>query len=205
MPYPTTDKIVDLRIAHLNMIQNVISRMSGFSASAKNFCITINAVIIAGTFEREVPWIELGAMLVVALFCLMDSYYLSLERRYRELFEDVAARPLDATPDLSLKASPLTWRCFGGSITSTSVFPFYLLLMASMAGLLYLANDVQLAPSEPVAASPSSAVGPETACVSTRSGVDGCRSKDVPAQRTREPVPASKTNAASVGEPVRSR
>lgn len=55
MTMPGPDKLVDLRIAHLNMIQGVISRMSGFSASAKNFCVTVSAAIIAVAFQKPVP------------------------------------------------------------------------------------------------------------------------------------------------------
>ena len=170
------EKFVDLRVAHLNMIQGVISRMSGFSASAKNFCITINAALIAVAFQRQVLWLGGSALMVVVLFCLMDSYYLSLERRYRALYEDVAARPLDAESDMSLKARGPTWRCFGDSILSVSVFPFYLLLMASMAGLLYLASHVGPEPIKGAPVSDRCAVGATKRPASAR--VPACPSAD---------------------------
>jgi hypothetical protein len=205
------DKLVDLRIAHLNIIQSVISRMSGFSASAKNFCITVNAAIIAVAFQKQVPWLGMGAVMVLVLFGLMDSYYLSLERRYRALYEDVAGRPLDVLPDMSLKPSAPTWRCFGGSIGSVSVFPFYLLLMASMGSLLYLANHVQSDSSKAAVAGVGGPAGSakerarQPAALTSRGGALEGR-KPASAKRPGESVFNAGTDAnANTGEPVRPR
>ncbi len=90
---PTTDKLVDLRVAHLNMIQSVISRMSGFSAVAKNFCVTINAAILGFAFQKQNSALMWAAVAVILIFYAMDTYYLALEKRFRALYEDVAARP----------------------------------------------------------------------------------------------------------------
>ena len=139
---------VDLKIAHLNMIQGVIGRMSGFSANAKNFCITICAAIIAVGFQNRSPMLNWAALGVIALFFLMDTYYLSLERRYRDFYEQVTKRPPEAEPNMSLRADPLTLSHFGKAMGSVSVLPFYALLMASMLGLLYVATHVQHTSSE---------------------------------------------------------
>jgi hypothetical protein len=102
-------------------------------------------------------WAAVG---VVALFFLMDTYYLSLERRYRDFYEEAASRPLKATPDMSLRTKPLTLRAFGMAMVSVSVLPFYALLMASMAGLLYVANNGLHPAPEASAVRISSSVGP---------------------------------------------
>lgn len=211
MTTPGPDKLVDLRIAHLNMIQGVISRMSGFSAGAKNFCVTVSAAIIAVAFQKPVPWLAGAALMALVLFALMDSYYLSLERRYRGHYEDVAARPYDAAADMSLKAERLTWKCFGGSIASVSVSPFYLLLMASMGGLLYLASHVEPDSAKAASVSDRGPAGPakeraeQPAAFTARGGAVEGR-EPAPAKRTGEPLLDANTNAAaSAGEPVRPR
>jgi hypothetical protein len=150
------------------MIQGVIGRMSGFSASAKNFCITICAAIIAVGFQNRSPLLNWAALGVVVLFFLMDSYYLSLERRYRDFYEQVTKRTPEPEPNMSLKAGPLTFSDFGKAMTSVSVLPFYALLMASMVGLLYVATHVQHPSSEATAVGPRSLTG-------TAEGADGKR------------------------------
>lgn len=215
MTTPGPDKLVDLRIAHLNMIQGVISRMSGFSASAKNFCVTVSAAIIAVAFQKPVPWLAGAALMVLVLLALMDSYYLSLERRYRTHYEDVAARPYDAVADMSLKSERLTLKCFGGSIVSVSVFPFYLLLMVSMGGLLYLANHVEPGSTKAAAVGDRGPTGSakeragQSAAVPSRGGAVEGR-EPAPAKRAGEPVLDANTNTNTnintrAGEPVRPR
>ncbi|MEG3086839.1 hypothetical protein [Sphingomonas sp. PB4P5] len=208
---PNPDKLVDLRIAHLTLIQGVISRMSGFSASAKNFCITINAAIIAVAFQKQVPWLGMGAAMVLMLFGLMDSYYLSLERRYRALYEDVASRALDVLPNMTLKADVLNWKLFRSSIASVSVFPFYLLLMASMGGLLYLADHVQSDSSKaplPGVGGPAGSArerAQQPAALTISESIARGR-KPATAQRIKGPIFDPSTNSiASTGEPIRAR
>ena len=134
---------VNLHVAHLNMIQGIIGRMSRFSANAKNFCITICAAIIAVAFQQQTSVLNWVAVGIVVIFFLMDAYYLSLERRYRDFYEEVAARDVAANADMSLKTNPLSLADFSNALVSISVLPFYAVLMASMVGLLYAASHVQ--------------------------------------------------------------
>jgi len=70
---PSVDKHVDLQIAHMNMIQGIITRMSSFSAGVKNFCVTISVGIIAVAFQKQVPMLIWAAGAVVLIFGSMDS------------------------------------------------------------------------------------------------------------------------------------
>ena len=96
---PSADKLVDLRIAHLNMVQGAVARMSGFSASAKTFCITILAAIIALAVQAGTSKLALGAIVAVICLGLLDLYYLTLELRFRSAYERIATRPLDQAGD----------------------------------------------------------------------------------------------------------
>jgi hypothetical protein len=141
MSTASNEKLVDLRIAHLNMIQSVIGRMAGFSASVKNFCVTICAAIIAVAFQKQIPMLTGAALTVVFIFGVMDTYYLALERRYRDLYERVAARPVQEAEQMSLNAEQLNWVAYFQAARSISVLGFYALLLIGTVALLVVAND----------------------------------------------------------------
>jgi hypothetical protein len=79
------------QIAHLAMIQAVISRMASSSFTLKTLAVTLSAGIIAlvGSVQKPSPLYAIAAMVAVAVFAWMDSRYLRLESLYRALYEDV--------------------------------------------------------------------------------------------------------------------
>lgn len=126
------DKLADLRVAHLNIVQGIISRLSGFSANAKNFCITITAALVAVMFDKELSELAWAGFAVIVVFLFIDSYYLSLERQYRDLYEDICATPLASAADLGISLKHLRPAGILSPIKSTSVWPFYAALLAGM-------------------------------------------------------------------------
>ena len=118
--------ITDEKIQYLQMIQEVISRMSTISSVIKGFAITIITTIIAvlGTRILENCKIFIFLLLLIAL-PMLDAYYLQLERKYRTLYEDVR---LDKHPvDFCLSASSdnnenIFWKC----ICSKCILGFYI-------------------------------------------------------------------------------
>lgn len=99
------ESLVALRIAHLSMIQGVITRMSGFSASAKTFTITILAGLAAISLQADAAQLGVIAMISTVTLFLVDSYYMTLEVRFRTLYDEVAARDLDQASDLKIVPS----------------------------------------------------------------------------------------------------
>ena|GEM_PF-392158 len=204
---PGPDKIIDMRIAHLNMIQGVIARMSGFSANAKNFCITIIAAIIAVAFDKDVPLLGYGAATIIMVFALMDTYYLSLERRFRNLYERSATAPADKAVNMSLVPSKWTWQCFGSSLASFSILPFYGLLLAAMAIMLYISAHVRSDEPEAEPISTRSPHGAEQyavrpAVVSGGKGTNGTASPDAAACANKLSSKPNDSCAASNAAPV---
>lgn len=96
------DNKAAFRIAHLNMIQGAISRMSGFSASAKTFTVTILAGLAAIAFQVDKTELGIIAIFATSALCLLDVYYLTLELRFRAFYDDVAARSLNSAENLSI-------------------------------------------------------------------------------------------------------
>lgn len=209
---PPADKLVDLRVAHLNMIQGVISRMSGFSAGVKNFCVTISAAIIAVAYQKQVPALVWAAVAVILIFCIMDTYYLGLERRYRELYEDVAARPFAQAASMSLKAERLNLSTCFRALRSNSVAGFYTLLLIGVVTLLIVANRVEPESAKISPVSDRGSFGPaekrvgEPTDLTLGAGAHGREQAGKPAAIERaQSVLEANTNQAGPRQPVRPR
>lgn len=67
--------------AHISMLQGIINRMAGNSANCKNWTVTLVAAMLVLLVDKnmQIPnaWI---CLIPVALFYLLDCYYLGLER-----------------------------------------------------------------------------------------------------------------------------
>lgn len=85
------------------MIQGVISRMSGFSASAKTFTVTILAALAAISLQADNMQLGVIAILATIVLGIIDIYYLTLELRFRALYAHVEARSLNCAQDLAIK------------------------------------------------------------------------------------------------------
>lgn len=114
---------------HLGILQNVIDRMAGNSASAKTWCITLVSALLVVAADRQKPNIALIALIPSAVFCLLDAYYLGLERGFRETYNDFVSKVHLGTASASdLYAVTPTgsrfrqWAC---SAASFSIWGFY--------------------------------------------------------------------------------
>lgn len=122
-PTPPLEVLVQLRTTHLTLVQGVISRLAGNSATAKNFSITIlaGAVVTAvGTERWSIPLLTL-ALLAPLAFGLLDAYFLGLEHSARRLYDDIAARPLEQAEDMAIAIRGNMTK----GLASLSVWPLY--------------------------------------------------------------------------------
>lgn len=92
------------KIAHLNMIQTVVSRMAGNSALLKGWAVTL----IAATFALAAKDADIRYVLIAYIpagaFWILDAYYLRQERLFRDLYDHV--RTLDGNEiDFSMDTS----------------------------------------------------------------------------------------------------
>ena len=122
-----------VRIAHLTMLQGVISRMGANSFNLKALSAAFGSAIVAVTGTADEPSVRYGALALIPIivFWYMDAKYLRLERAYRRLFDHVRegkkieAYSLDASPFMKHTASVLrimiTW----------STMWFYLAILAT--------------------------------------------------------------------------
>jgi hypothetical protein len=85
--------------AHLQMIQSVVSRLAAQSTTIKGWCVTLTAALLGYGATAATPIIIGLALYVIVAFAILDSYYLVLERKYRELYTRSAG---DDSADWSL-------------------------------------------------------------------------------------------------------
>jgi hypothetical protein len=85
------------KIAHLQMIQSVITRMAGNSALLKGWAVTLVAASFALAANDGKHHFIMVAYMPTAMFWILDAYYLRLEQQYRALFEASAAKDDEST------------------------------------------------------------------------------------------------------------
>jgi hypothetical protein len=130
------------------MLQGVIGRLAGNSASCKTWCVSLSsalAVVVAQSGNRN---LLIVAALPIVLFMFLDAYYLGLERRFRTCYETFVQKLHNGTAsveDAFLIAPRLKVRGLfleaGQALLSFSIWPFYL----GLAGILWFLST-RLAP-----------------------------------------------------------
>lgn len=78
------------QIKHLEFIQNVITRMNTNSFQLKGWATTIVSASLAIYASTKNEYFLLAAIFPAAMFWFLDAYYLSQERKFRGLYNDVA-------------------------------------------------------------------------------------------------------------------
>ena len=95
-----------IKIAHLTLIQGIITRMGSNSFTLKALSASFGSAAIAVMAAVDRPSISyaIAALIPILIFWLMDAQYLRYERAYRDLFdkvrkgEEVDAYDLNAAP-----------------------------------------------------------------------------------------------------------
>jgi hypothetical protein len=131
------------------MIQGVISRMSGFSAAAKNFALTASVAMVALAFDKGAPHLLYTGIGALVAFGAMDFYYHLLEVRFRELYQTTARSPLDPPSNMLLDAPEATGEHVKKVLKSRTLLPFYVLLLFAFGIALYEASYVSTTKLEP--------------------------------------------------------
>ena len=121
---------METKIAHLQMIQAVITRLAGNSFMIKRWSVTLVAALFAlAAASTNVLFVYL-AYFPVFMFWSLDAYFLRHERLFRKLYDDVRSAKEEHV-DFSMNTQPFeesvngTWRAawshtlslFHGTIT----------------------------------------------------------------------------------------
>lgn len=92
------------KIKHLEFIQNVITRMNSNSFLIKGWTITLISALFALAAKDANGHYVLITYIVVPVFWLLDGFFVSQERQYRDLYDDVRLKT-NQDIDFSMNAS----------------------------------------------------------------------------------------------------
>lgn len=112
---------------HLSFIQGVITRMNSNSFSMKGWMVAIVSAlcaVYASNSTADAAYIYIiVAIIADILFCLLDAYYLKMEKEYRKLYDKVLKSPEET--DFNMKIGEEQKVCFCEAFKSTSVWLLY--------------------------------------------------------------------------------
>lgn len=119
--------------SHLGIMQSIIQRMATNSASCKAWCITLVSAILVIIAEKGKPNYAYIAIVPIILFLILDSYYLALEKAFRQSYNDFIVKLHNRTvvaKDLYVMSPQGNLlRMFLKAYCSFSVWPFYIILI----------------------------------------------------------------------------
>jgi hypothetical protein len=124
------------KIKHLEFIQNTITRMNHNSFLIKGWTVTIfSALLIFFIKCTEIKYLFV-AFVPIIMFWWLDSYYLSQERKYRELYDEVRPRreeEIDFSMDVSKFSECFyTIKCASRSLTIEIFYGIQLLILVGV-------------------------------------------------------------------------
>jgi hypothetical protein len=121
-------------IAHINLLEGIMSRLATHSASCKTWCISLVAALLSLAGATKLPAIVSIALVPIVVFGFMDTMYLSQERAYRDLYLDVVKKVRTgsyALTDAFDAKAPLGFLGCLATVCSWAVFPIYFGLIAA--------------------------------------------------------------------------
>lgn len=124
---------------HLEFIQNVIIRMGSNSFTIKGWTVTLVSALFALAAKDSKTDYVLISYFIIPIFWILDSYYVSLERKYRLLYKQIVAKS-EAAIDFDMDISGLdsNWSSWGRSFFSKTLLLFYGISFAATLVVMFL-------------------------------------------------------------------
>ena len=115
------------RLKHLEMIQQVITRMANNSFLIKGWSLTLLAALLALALRDKIYQMLWISIIPVTMFWILDSYFLRQERLFRKLYDKYRIQDQETRTDFSMDTSELnsvisSWLC---TIFSTTLLIFH--------------------------------------------------------------------------------
>ncbi|MBI4797140.1 MAG: hypothetical protein HY794_00040 [Desulfarculus sp.] len=114
---------------YLTTLQNIINRMAGNSSTCKTLCVTLVSAICAvaaASNKQVILWVSL---LPTIIFCLLDMFYLSLEKGFREQYNEIVKKLHEGTlevKELFIIKPPLNYLSFSRCLTTFKSWSIWL-------------------------------------------------------------------------------
>lgn len=132
-------KKMESKLKHLEFIQGVINRMAGNSFFLKGWAVTLIAALFALSAKDTNPKYIYIAYFPVIIFWILDGYFLSQERLFRNLYNEVR-RFKNEDINFSMDTSKYKKNKRNGwlsSMFSTTLRLFYPTLIMIMLMIIY--------------------------------------------------------------------
>lgn len=131
--------MTDEQLKHLEFIQNVITRMNTNSFQIKGWAVTLVSALLAIFASTKNDYFVLVSIFPAVVLWFLDAYYLTQERKFRGLYDDVAGiaeqpksiKPFAMRPDLYTGGKYSYWSSF----TSVTILKLYLSISGGLVGL----------------------------------------------------------------------
>ena len=126
---------------HLEFIQGIINRMASNSFALKGWAVTLVAGIFALASRDSEKLFFLVAYIPILIFWGLDAYYLSQERRYRDLYNKVRFMDdnnVDYSLDVSAKEFKTEKNKWFFCVRSRTIIWFYAPLALLTTGIIVL-------------------------------------------------------------------
>ena len=125
------------KVKHIEMIENIISRMANCSFLIKGWTLSIVAAVFGLAAKDSDIKFVLIAYVIIPFFWFLDGFYLSQERKYRALYDKV--RCSDSTDftmnTIEFNNGNKTWL---SCIFSRTMFCFYLPLLVVILIIMFV-------------------------------------------------------------------
>lgn len=127
------------KLKHLEFIQGVINRLSTNSFLLKGWSVVLVSALFALSAGNSNVRFVLLAYIPAVAFWALDGYFLSLERGYRGLYEDVRAREPENI-DFNMKATQLGrgFNDWAAAFLSKTLLVFHGSLIAAIVLVMFL-------------------------------------------------------------------
>jgi len=127
---------------HLEFVQNAINRMASNLFFLKGWTITLIAALFALFTKSTNPNYIFIVYFPVVIFWILDGYFLSRERLFRDLYDDISKlgeKEINFSMDTNeyKKNKKNSWIC---SLFSSTLIFFYLPLLVIILLVTYLIN-----------------------------------------------------------------
>lgn len=128
---------MEKKIKHLEMLQNIISRMANNSFLIRGWSVTlISALFALAAKDSECLFIYL-AYFPAIIFWILDSYYLNQERLFRGMYDKVRKINEDDI-DFSMDTSGFPDRTWSGAMFSRTMILFHGVIIASIVTVMVI-------------------------------------------------------------------
>lgn len=120
---------MDKKIKHLEIIQGVVNRLSTNSFLLKGWTVVLLSALFALVAKSNNVFFVYIAYLPVCAFWVLDGYFLSIERMYRDKYNEVRLVKDDDEIDFSMALDNLGFKKWATSVFSRTLSVFYGVLL----------------------------------------------------------------------------